>query len=44
MWDPFLKAVKDNLFRAKIIFDLFHVVVNFNCFIDKVRNSEYRQA
>ena len=26
------------------MFDLFHVVANFNRVIDKVRNSEYRQA
>ena len=29
---------------AKIVFDLFHVVANFNRVIDKVRNSEYRKA
>ena len=30
--------------RAKIVFDLFHVVANFSRVIDKVRNSEYRKA
>ena len=30
--------------QAKIVFDLFHVVANFNKVIDKVRNSEYRKA
>ena len=30
--------------QAKIVFDLFHVVANFNRAIDKVRNSEYRKA
>jgi len=30
--------------QAKIVFDLFHVVANFNRVIDKVRNSEYRKA
>lgn len=44
MWDPFIKAVTDKLPRAKIVFDLFHVVANFNQVIDKVRNSEYRKA
>ena len=44
MWDPFIKAVKDKLPRAKIVFDFFHVVANFNRVIDKVRNSEYRKA
>ena len=44
MWDPFIKAVRDKLPHAKIVFDLFHVVANFNRVIDKVRNSEYRKA
>ena len=30
--------------HAKIVFDLFHVVANFNRVIDKVRNGEYRKA
>ena len=44
MWDPFIKAVKDKLPNAKIVFDLFHVVANFSRVIDKVRNREYRRA
>ncbi len=44
MWDPFIKAVRDKLPNAKIVFDLFHVVANFNRVIDKVRNHEYRRA
>jgi transposase len=44
MWDPFIKAVRDKLPRAKIVFDLFHVVANFNRVIDKVRNREYHKA
>ena len=44
MWDPFIKAVEDKLPRAKIIFDLFHVVANFDRVIDTVRNSEYHKA
>jgi transposase len=44
MWDPFIKAVKEKLPRAKIVFDLFHVVANFGRVIDKVRNREYRNA
>jgi len=44
MWDPFIKAVKDKLPRAKIVFDLFHIVTNFGNVIDKVRNSEDRKA
>ena len=30
--------------QAKIVFDLFHVVANFNRVIDKVRNTEYHKA
>ncbi len=44
MWNPFIKAVKEKLPHAKIVFDLFHVVANFNRVIDKVRNSEYHKA
>ena len=44
MWDPSIKAVKAKLPNAKIVFDLFHVVSNFNRVIDKVRNREYRNA
>jgi transposase len=44
MWDPFIKAVKEKVPQAKIVFDLFHVVANYNRVIDKVRNSEYRKA
>jgi len=44
MWDPYIKAVNDKLPRAKIVFDLFHVVANFSQVIDKVRNLEYRKA
>jgi len=44
MWDPFIKAVKEKLPRAKIVFDLFHVVANFSRVIDKVRNREYHSA
>jgi transposase len=44
MWDPFIKAVKDKLPNAKIVFDLFHVVASFGRVIDKVRNREHRKA
>jgi transposase len=44
MWDPFIKAVKNKVPHAKIVFDLFHVVANFNQVINKVRNREYKQA
>ena len=44
MWDPFIKAVKEKLPQAKIVFDLFHVVSAFGRVIDAVRNSEYKKA
>ena len=44
MWDPFIKAVKDKLPNAKIVFDLFHIVASFGRVIDKVRNREHRKA
>ena len=44
MWDPYILAVKSKVPHVKIVFDLFHVVSQFNKVIDKVRNSEYRKA
>ena len=44
MWDPFIKAVRDKLPNARIVFDLFHVVASFSRVIDKVRNREHRRA
>ena len=44
MWDPYIKAVQKKLPHVKIVFDLFHVVAQFNRVIDHVRNSEYRKA
>ena len=44
MWDPFIKAVKDHLPNALIVFDLFHVVAAFGRVINKIRNHEFRKA
>jgi transposase len=44
MWDPYIVAVQTKVPHVKIVFDLFHVVSQFNRIIDKVRNSEYRKA
>ena len=44
MWDPYILAVQTKVPHVKIVFDLFHVVSQFNRIIDKVRNSEYRKA
>lgn len=44
MWDPYIKAVKECVPDASIVFDQFHVVKAFGKVIDKVRNAEYRKA
>jgi len=44
MWDPYIKAVKECLPQAAIVFDQFHVVRAFGRVIDTVRNREYRNA
>lgn len=44
MWDPYIKAVKEQCPRACIVFDQFHVACAFNRVIDEVRNIEYRKA
>ena len=44
MWDPYILVVQSKVPHVKIVFDLFHVVAQFNRIIDKVRNSEYRKA
>jgi hypothetical protein len=41
--NPFIKKVKKNP-QAKIVFDLFHVLVQLNRIIDNVRNSKYHKA
>jgi len=44
MWDPYIKAAKECIANASIVFDQFHVVKAFGKVIDKVRNTEYRKA
>jgi len=44
MWDPFIKAVKTKAPHVKIVFDLFHMVKEFNKVIDRVRIDEYTKA
>jgi transposase len=44
MWDPYTLAVQQSVPPVRIVFDLFHVVAQFNRLIDKVRNIEYRKA
>jgi transposase len=44
MWDPFIKAVKDNFtgWKDLIAFDRYHVAQHFNKAVDKVRAAEHR--
>jgi transposase len=44
MWDPYINCLRRWCPAAKIVFDLFHVVKEFNKAIDAVRNREYRTA
>lgn len=44
MWAPYIKAVRDNLPYAKIVFDLFHAVFAYGILIDRIRASEARKA
>lgn len=44
MWDPYIKAVKMKAPHVKIVFDLFHMVKEFNKIIDRVRIDEYTKA
>lgn len=44
MWDPFIKAVREEMEHVSIVFDLYHMVQAFNKVIDNVRNAEKRQA
>jgi len=44
MWDPYIKAVREKAPHVQIVFDLFHMVKEFNKVIDHVRLDEYRKA
>lgn len=44
MWDPYIKAVRENLPNASIVFDLFHVIHAYGLVIDRIRSSETRKA
>ena len=44
MWQPYIQAVKHWCPGADIVFDLFHVVKDFNKVIDDIRNEEFRKA
>lgn len=44
MWDPYIRAVQEEVPHVKMVFDLFHVVSAFNKVIDRVRIDEYKKA
>jgi len=45
MWKPYAKAVRVYLPRARIIYDLFHVMANYNQHVlDAVRIATYRKV
>jgi transposase len=44
MWDPYIKAVREKAPHVSIVFDLFHMVKEFNKVIDNVRLDEYNKA
>lgn len=44
MWDPYIKAIKEQCPNAKLVFDKFHVVKKINEAIDSVRKKEFAQA
>lgn len=43
MWPAFLRSVRDNLPRARVLFDRFHVVRHLNVALDTVRREEVRR-
>jgi len=45
MWDPFEKAIRKHLPRARIVYDLFHVVAAYHRqVLDEVRTRAYRNV
>lgn len=44
MWEAYIKSVRKNCPKAKIVFDFFHVVKAYGQVIDHVRRREYRNA
>lgn len=44
MWDPYIKAIKEQCPNVKLVFDKFHIVKKINEAIDKVRKNVFAQA
>ena len=44
MWDPYIASISQNAAQAKIVFDKFHVIAEYNRMMDRIRNEEYSIA
>ncbi len=44
MWDPYIKAIKEQCPKTQIVFDKFHIISAYGKIIDKIRNKEYLNA
>ena len=44
MWEPFINRVHHHCPKAKVVFDLFHVVKAYGEVIDEIRREEVRNA
>ena len=44
MWEAFIKSVQTHCPRARIVFDLFHLVKGYGQVIDEVRRQEYAKV
>lgn len=43
MWPAYLRAIRDSIPQAQVLFDRFHVVQHLNLALDNVRRSEVRR-
>lgn len=43
MWPAYIESIKENLPKADIVFDHFHIVKNLNTTIDEIRKGLYRE-
>jgi len=44
MWDPYIASIRQYAPQAKVVFDKFHVIAEYNRMIDRIRNEEYSIA
>jgi len=44
MWDPFIRAVKEQCPNAELVFDKFHVVKKVNEALDSIRKKQFAKA